>query len=87
MVLRAAHRLALKVLPDHAQKFSRRDITLAQLLACVVLREFYRLSWRLNSHLRVSPRASCRRSHAVSVATVADRVGPIAELSPQQSRR
>jgi Transposase DDE domain/Transposase domain (DUF772) len=45
-VLNAAYRLALKVLPDHYHKFSRLDFTLAQLLACLVLRQFYDLSYR-----------------------------------------
>ena len=50
-VLRAAYRLALKVLPDHACKFSRRDFMLAQLFACLVLREFYGLSYRRTEQL------------------------------------
>jgi hypothetical protein len=56
MMLRAAHRLARKVLPDHASRFARRDFTLAQLFACLVLREFYGLSYRRTEHLlRDSP--------------------------------
>ena len=51
MVLRAAHRLALKVLPDHAGKHSRQDFTLPQLFACLVLREFYGLSYRRTEQL------------------------------------
>jgi hypothetical protein len=56
MVLRAAHRLAGRVLPDHASRFSRNDFTLAQLFACLVLREFYALSYRRTEQLlRDSP--------------------------------
>ncbi len=55
-VLRTAYRLAAKVLPDHASRFSRHDFTLAQLFACLVLREFYGLSYRRTEQLlRDSP--------------------------------
>src|SRR5271154_6289899 len=46
MVLNAAYRLALRVVPRYACEFSRHDFTLAQLFACLVLREFYGLSYR-----------------------------------------
>ncbi len=46
MVLNAAYRLARRILPDYAGPFSRRDFTLPQLFACLVLREFYGLSYR-----------------------------------------
>jgi hypothetical protein len=45
-VMRMAHQLALTQLPDHSCKFSRHDFTLAQLFACLVLREFFDLSYR-----------------------------------------
>lgn len=55
-VLRAAHRLARRVMPDPACKFARQDFTLAQLFACLVLREFYGLSYRRTEQLlRDSP--------------------------------
>src|SRR3954471_22457913 len=55
-VLCAAYRLASKVLPDHASRFSRHDFTLAQLFACLVLREFFGLSFRRTEQLlRDSP--------------------------------
>jgi hypothetical protein len=55
-VLNAAYRLALLVLPAHRHKFSRRDFTLPQLLACLVLRQFYGLSYRETEQLlRDSP--------------------------------
>lgn len=55
-VLRVAYRLASKVLPDHASRFSRHDFTLAQLFACLVLREFFNLSYRRTEQLlRDSP--------------------------------
>src|SRR4051812_24633653 len=45
-VMRMAHQLALTQLPDHSCKFSRHDFTLAQLFACLVVREFFGLSYR-----------------------------------------
>jgi hypothetical protein len=55
-MLRAAHRLGQKVLPDHARQCPRRNFTLAQLFACLVLREFYGLSYRRTEQLlRDSP--------------------------------
>jgi hypothetical protein len=46
MVLIAAYQLAVEILPDHYHKFSRQDFTLAQLLACLVVQQFYGLSYR-----------------------------------------
>jgi hypothetical protein len=55
-VLSNAYQLAMKALPDHSCKFSRHDFTLAQLFACLVLREFYGLSYRrVEQLLRDSP--------------------------------
>jgi hypothetical protein len=51
MVLNAAYRLARRILPDFASPFSRRDFTLPQLFACLVLREFYGLSYRRTQRL------------------------------------
>lgn len=41
-----AYHLACQVLPEHSCKFSRHDFTLAQLFACLVMREFFSLSFR-----------------------------------------
>lgn len=41
-----AHRLGRRCLPAYASKYSRRDFTLPQLFACLVLRQFYNLSYR-----------------------------------------
>jgi hypothetical protein len=41
-----AYLLALRTLPRHSCKFSRHDFTLAQLFACLVVREFFGLSYR-----------------------------------------
>jgi len=49
--MRAAYRLARKVLPDHLSAFSRHDFTLPQLFACLVLREFYGLGYRRTEKL------------------------------------
>jgi hypothetical protein len=46
MVMRVAYHLARTTLPEHSCKFSRHDFTLAQLFACLVLREFFGLSFR-----------------------------------------
>ena len=45
-VLVVAHRLGQATLPAYASRFSRRDFTLPQLFACLVLRQFYNLSYR-----------------------------------------
>ncbi len=45
-VMRVAYHLARRTLPEHACKFSRHDFTLAQLFACLVVREFFGLSYR-----------------------------------------
>src|SRR6476659_10065400 len=45
-VMGLAYHLALRTLPRHACKFSRHDFTLAQLFACLVVREFFGLSYR-----------------------------------------
>ena len=56
MVLREAYRLGREALPDHASRFSRHDFSLPQLFACLVLREFYGLSYRGTEQLlRDSP--------------------------------
>lgn len=56
MVLNEACRLGKEALPDRAGQFSRHDFTRAQLFACLVLREFYGLSYRRTERLlRDSP--------------------------------
>jgi len=45
-VMRAAFCLAKGVLPERTSKFSRRDFTLPQLFACLVVREHQRKSYR-----------------------------------------
>lgn len=44
--MRTAYDLALAYLPTFRNKFSRHDFTLAQLFACLVLREHMKLSYR-----------------------------------------
>lgn len=44
--MEVAHRVGRACLPSYASKFSRRDFTLPQLFACLVLRQFYNLSYR-----------------------------------------
>jgi hypothetical protein len=41
-----AHHLARRQLPEHSCNYSRHDFTLAQLFACLVVREFFGLSYR-----------------------------------------
>jgi hypothetical protein len=56
MVLGEAYRLGQRILPERFRKTSRRDFTPAQLFACLVLREFYGLSYRRTEQLlRDSP--------------------------------
>jgi hypothetical protein len=55
-VLNAAYRLAQRLFAQYACEFSRHDFTLPQLFACLVLREFYGLSYRRAERLlRDSP--------------------------------
>jgi hypothetical protein len=44
--MRVAYHLAGRLLPEHSCKFSRHDFTLSQLFACLVVREFFDLSYR-----------------------------------------
>jgi DDE family transposase len=46
MVMRAAQALAERALPTYSSKFSRHDYTLAQLFACLVLREHQNKTYR-----------------------------------------
>jgi hypothetical protein len=56
MVFITAHFIGQKVFREYSGRFSRRDFTLAQLFACLVLREFYGLSYRRTEQLlRDSP--------------------------------
>ena len=41
-----AYHLAKRCLPDYSSKFSRKDFTLPQLLACLVVREHQNKSYR-----------------------------------------
>ncbi len=55
-VLLVAWRVGQRCLPQYASKFSRRDFTLPQLFACLVLRQFYNHSYRkTEALLRDSP--------------------------------
>ena len=45
-VMSVSFAIARELLPDHASKFSRHDFTLAQLFACLALREMLKLSYR-----------------------------------------
>ena len=55
--MRVAHGLARGLLPEHSCKFSRHDFTLAQLFACLVVREFFGLSFRRTEALLIDARA------------------------------
>src|SRR5712691_479382 len=45
-VMQRAFLLARMFLPDHSSRFSRKDFTLPQLFACLVLREHQKKSYR-----------------------------------------
>src|SRR5215212_3803400 len=45
-VMLVAHGLARAVLPEHTSKFSRKDFTLPQLFACLVVKEQQKRSYR-----------------------------------------
>src|SRR3990170_1683470 len=54
--MRVAYDLARRILPNHTTRFSRKDFTLPQLFACLVVREMLRLSYRkAEALLRDSP--------------------------------
>jgi len=44
--MQLAYRLGNKHLPTYASRFSRHDVTLSPLFACLVLKQFYRLVYR-----------------------------------------
>ena len=52
--MRAAYRLARQLLPEHACKFSRHDFTLAQLFACLIVPDFFGLSYRRTRSAAIS---------------------------------
>src|SRR5215218_1061772 len=45
-VMRAAYELGARLFHEHAHRFSRKDFTLPQLFACLVLREHQKKSYR-----------------------------------------
>jgi len=45
-IMRAAHALGQQLFDEHAHRFSRKDFTLAQLFACLALREHQKKSYR-----------------------------------------
>lgn len=56
MVMRTAYALASESLPLHSSKFSRKDFTLAQLFACLAIKEHQKRSYRgAEALLRDSP--------------------------------
>ena len=58
--MRVAHHLAAQVLPGYASKFSRHDFTLAQLFACLVVKEHQRKSYRQAEALLKDAEHWCR---------------------------
>ena len=71
--MRAAYQLASQSLPDHSSKFSRKDFTLPQLFACLVVKEQMRT---LRGHAPLcpplcSPPGGTLRGVACSVSTLA----------------
>ena len=45
-VMRMAHAVACQSLPLYTSRFSRRDFTLPQLFACLVVKDFLKRSYR-----------------------------------------
>lgn len=68
-VMMLAHFVAREELPDYASKFSRHDFTLAQLFACLVLREMLGLSYRGVEALLIDTPELCR---AIGLKSVPD---------------
>jgi len=67
-VMKLAHELASAHLPGFSSKFSRHDFTLAQLFACLVLREHLRLSYRRTEALL----RDCDWCHRLGMTRVPD---------------
>ena len=64
-----AHHLARGVLPEHTSRFSRKDFTLAQLFACLVVKEQQKRSYReAEALLRDAP----HWCHAIGMRRVPD---------------
>ena len=60
--MRVAYLLARGVIPEHTSKFSRKDFTLPQLFACLVVKEQQKKTYReaeeaVHPTLRPVPRA------------------------------
>ena len=64
-----AWQLGKQVLPDHTSKFSRKDFTLPQLFACLVLREHQKKSYRGIEALLLDAQHWC---HAIGMKRVPD---------------
>ena len=95
--MRAAFALALQTLPRYASKFSRHDFTLAQLFACLVVKEHQRKSYReAEMLLRDAPHwcreigmskvpdhnTLCRAFHVLNLRRRAGKGWPPRELRP-----
>src|SRR5579872_1386310 len=59
-VMRVAFFLARGAIPDHASKFSRKDFTLPQLFACLVVREQQKKTYRETEALLCDAEHWCR---------------------------
>src|SRR5215212_4567736 len=68
-VMRVAYLLARGVLPEHTSKFSRKDFTLPQLFACLVVKEQQKRSYREAEALLRDAEHWC---HAIGMARVPD---------------
>src|SRR5438270_13650689 len=68
-VMQVAHHLASRCLPAYSCKFSRKDFTLPQLFACLVVREHQRQTYRgVEALLRDAP----DWCHAIGMAKIPD---------------
>src|SRR2546421_10165789 len=68
-VMRVAHALASQALPTYSSKFSRKDFTLPQLLACLAVKELMRRSYRAAEALLRDAEHWC---HAIGMRKVPD---------------
>src|SRR2546421_5784555 len=68
-VMRVAHALASQALPTYSSKFSRKDFTLPQLLACLAVKELMRRSYRAAEALLRDSEHWC---HAIGMRKVPD---------------
>ena len=73
----AAYHLASQSLPDRSSKFSRKDFTLPQLFACLVLRQFFKTDYRGICHILADNPLLLRLKELEALERVTEKIGRI----------